>query len=92
MHCFFFVKFPVFSKKITLVLNPLESFNTIIKALFTNRSKLNIVNMLNTFKQVIQYESSKLCNYEFLKIKLVYEKYTKKAMWFMLSKLFKYFK
>ncbi len=48
--------------------------------------------MLNTFKQVIQYESSKLCNYEFLKIKLVYVKYKKKAMWFMLSKLFKYFK
>ena len=58
--------------------NPLESYNAIIKAFFTNRSKLNIVDMLNTFKQVIQYESSKLCNYEFLKIKLVDEKHIKR--------------
>jgi hypothetical protein len=42
--------------------------------------------MLNTFKQVIQYESSKLCNYEFLKIKLVDEKHIKKAKRLMLSK------
>ena len=66
--------------------NPLESYNALIKAFFTNRSKLNIVDMLNTFKQVIQYESSKLCNYDFVKIKLVDEKHIKKAKRLMLSK------
>ena len=42
--------------------------------------------MLNTFKQVIQYESSKLCNYDFLKIKLVDEKHIKQAKRLILSK------
>ena len=41
--------------------------------------------MLKTFKQVIQYESSKLCNYEFMKIKNVDEKLIKKAKLLYLS-------
>ena len=63
--------------------NPLESYDAIIKAFFTQRAKLNILEMLKVFIYVILYESSKLLNYEFLKIKQVDYKHEKKPkLWF----------
>ncbi len=51
--------------------NPLESYNAKIKTFFTQRSKLNIVEMLKVIKNAIQYESSKLYNYDFVTVKQV---------------------
>ena len=39
--------------------NPIESYNNTIKSLFTNRLKLSLFHVLEIFKTVIQYVSSK---------------------------------
>ena len=59
--------------------NPIEQYNAIIKKNFTNRFKLNIVAMLESFKDVIQYESSKLITYKFVSAKLVDERMISRA-------------
>ena len=58
--------------------NPLESYNAIIKAFFTQRAKLNKVEMWKVFFYAILYVSSKLFNYEFFKIKQVDYKHLKR--------------
>ena len=58
--------------------HPLESYNAIIKAFFTQRAKLNKVEMWKVFFYAILYVSSKLFNYEFFKIKQVDYKHLKR--------------
>ena len=58
--------------------NPLESYNAKVKAFFSQRAKLNIVEMLKVFFYVTLYVSSKLFNYEFFKIKQVDYKHLKR--------------
>ena len=50
------------------------------------RSKLNIVAMLIVFKNVIQYESSKICNYSFSSVKEVTINLINKAKNLILAK------
>ena len=56
--------------------NPVEQYNCIIKKFFTERIKLNVVEMLKCFVKVIQYESSKIVNYRYQETKLVTSKIT----------------
>ena len=56
-----FCNWCVFSSPIgyTTTNNPIESYNNTIKRFFTNRLKLTLFHVLEIFKTVIQYESSK---------------------------------
>jgi len=65
--------------------NPIESYNNTIKRFFTNRIKLTLFHVLEVFKSVIQYESSK--NEIFQKDLIVTQKLVNKANRIPLTKI-----